>query len=412
MKQEAKQINIVWCDDQEGLVRKHVEDLLPCYNCKILAWFKQTDELEKFLKDNIVLCDAVVVDFNIDINNPNPQRDTARGFQHVHNILDNYKDIIPFYLYSAREIEFIKAKYKSYDYDEENDYFFKSISNSNKHNRIFLSLSSTESLLSTIVEEVTFKNTPEFKIRQEFAEAFEALQGFEIDVSDIRILVDILLYDNPDRSNLKEFDVQHSINSLRMIIDLIHGKFKSKGLIPEDCSLNKFPEFLESKYSGEYPDDLHIVSKSLVYAFGFFLKYAQDASHDNDSLELGFKKYLLNSSDIYIVKALVIIELDIVRKLWDFYNTVEPTFEPFKPFIAKVSKIVSVTVASKMKDVEGAIVVDDEEKKYFIKQPDKEKYRYKEGNMVRILGRKKTEPKFGDFYVDRKFVENLDVKND
>ncbi len=399
MKQEAKQINIVWCDDQEGLVRKRVEELLPHYNCKILAWFKQTDELEKFLKDNIVLCDAVVVDFNIDRKNPNPQRDTARGFQHVHNILDNNKDIIPFYLYSARNIAFIKAKYEDYDYDEGNDYFFQLIDNIG-HNRIFESFTDTELLLSTIVKEVTSNNTPEFKIRQEYAEAFEALQNFEIDVSDIRILVNILLYDKPGRLNLRELDIPHSINSIRMVIDSIHGKFMSKGLIPKNCSLNKFPEFLEGKFGGMYPYS-QIMPKSLVYAFGFFLKYAQDASHDNNHLELEFKTYLSKFSDIYIVKALVIIELDIVRWLWKFYKKEKPAFT-FEPFDASVSKIVNV------RNIEGAIVCH-EGKKYFIKQLNKEKYKYKEGSKVRISEWEGTDSEFGDFYVKR--ATNLDANN-
>ena len=400
MKQEAKQINIVWCDDQEGLVRKRVEELLPHYNCKILAWFKQTDELEKFLNDNKVLCDAVVVDFNIDRNNPNPQDGTAHGFQHVHNILHNYRPI-PFYLYTGRERWFIKNKYEAYDYDEENDYFFQLIDNiSYKHDRIFMSLTDTELLLSTIKEEVMVINTPEFKIRQEYAEAFEALQNFEIDVSDIRILVNILLYDNPGRSNLRELDISHSINSLRMVIDSIHGKFMSKGLVPKNCSLNKFPEFLEGKFGGKYPYS-QIMPKSLVYAFGFFLKYAQDASHDNNHLELEFKTYLSKFSDIYIVKALVIIELDIVRWLWKFYKKEKPPFT-FEPFEDSVSEIVNV------RSYEGAIVCH-EGKKYFIKQPDKEKYKYKEGSKVRISEWEGTDPEFGDFYVNR--ATNLDVNN-
>ena len=113
--------------------------------------------------------------------------------------------------------------------------------------------------------------------------------------------------------------------------------------------------------------------------------------------------YLRKSKDIYIIKALAIICLDVIQWLGDFHNRYVgyTLFENFKPFETEVLSLKTVT------GIEGAIVKDSEGRVYFVLQPTIEKYKYKVGSRVKVFKRDATKKYFGDYFAKG---ENLDVK--
>ena len=85
---------------------------------------RTSEELRNILSEDKGFIDAVIVDFNMSDTNLVPSKDTAKGFQWVH---EHYKDYspLPFYLYTGRDEDFIRKKYKDFEYTIEGDYFFR-----------------------------------------------------------------------------------------------------------------------------------------------------------------------------------------------------------------------------------------------------------------------------------------------
>ena len=183
-------INVVWCDDAiDVLNTEENRELFALHNCRIFKTAKNSYQLKEILEEHKNFIDAVIVDFNMSDKDLIPSNTSASGFRWVHEHLSDYSPI-PFFLYSARDIEFIDAKYQDFEYSKENDYFFSPNSRlSTKRNRYYQA-SDLNELLNNIEEEVSALKTPEFKVRNEFSEAFAILYRFNLDSS---IFIKILL---------------------------------------------------------------------------------------------------------------------------------------------------------------------------------------------------------------------------
>ena len=279
-------INVVWCDDAiDVLNTEENRELFALHNCRIFKTAKNSYQLKEILEEHKNFIDAVIVDFNMSDKDLIPSNTSASGFRWVHEHLSDYSPI-PFFLYSARDIEFIDAKYQDFEYSKENDYFFSPNSRlSTKRNRYYQA-SDLNELLNNIEEEVSALKTPEFKVRNEFSEAFAILYRFNLDSS---IFIKILLSDE----NIDRYDVCNIANPLRKVLEEMVSKFISEGIIPCSSDLNKIPGLLHGKdkdsiaFSSQ--DYMH---KSLFQAFEFIIAYTQDGSHNKDFLKYEFHEYL------------------------------------------------------------------------------------------------------------------------
>ncbi len=398
-------INVVWCDDNiESLYNESRKELFANHNCYLYKKAKTVNELKDILKEDKEFIDAVIVDFNVGENELIPKEMSASGFQWIHKHLEEYSPL-PFYLFSGRDRSFINKKYADYDWEMEGDYFFSPNENIESKRNRYYHLQDLDELLTNLEEEVSNICTPEFKIRQEYSKAFKVINKFNLEGA---VFIDILL----SNENIDRYKIIHKANPLRMVIENLISKLENENIIPEGYSLNKMHELLRGddkinsiKYSSE-----HYMHASLADAFKFFIDYTQDGSHDkestkgNNKLTEKFVNYLRKSKDIYIIKALAIICLDIIQWLGDFHNHYVgyTLFENFKPFETEVLSLKTVA------GIEGAIGKDSEGRVYFISQPPIEKYKYKVGSRVKVFKRNPTGKDFGDYFA---IGENLDVKN-
>jgi len=391
---ENRIINIVWCDDKiDTLYNESTRESFEYYNCKLFKKAHTSEELSTILKEHRDLIDAVIVDFNMSDKDLIPG-EAASGFRWVHEHVQDYIPI-PFYLYSARDVDFIKQKYEAFEYDMKNDYFFTQNSNvSSKRNRHFMS-GELDDMLRIIEEEVETLSMPSFKVRMEYSKAFNAIERHRLDSA---LFIRILTSDD----SVDRYDLCDLANPLRKVIEGMVAQLQDAEIIPK-CELNKMPNFLQGILGGFRYSVNDKMPSALGLAFDFFIKLTQDGSHDKKDSKFEFHQYLRKTGDVYIVKALAIIGLDIITWMSQFYDKYQD-IKPFPndPFIVKVSSLVNV------KGQDGAIAFHNGEK-YYIVQPSTSKYRYKEGNNVEI-DPSKIQPaaiEFGDFIC---IGRNLDVK--
>lgn len=392
---ESKLIHVVWCDDAiDSLYDKYTQVLFEEHNCILFKKAHNSDELNKILDDYKEQVDAVITDFNMGASETFPKKDMAKGFQWVHEHCKEYAPI-PFYLYTGRDIEFIKEKYDGFEYStNEDDYFFGPNKNvESKRNRHFQG-GELGDLLEMIEEETVTICTPEYRIRQEYSDAFVAINKFGLDAS---VFLQILLFDEKVRPT----ELRSQSNQLRMVIDKLVGELKNNKIIPSDLKLNEVPHFLADKSNTKYDSDDYM-PKSLSKAFSFFLDYTQDGSHDNTTLSIEFNQYLSSTKDIFLVKALAIICLDIIKWFSIFHDKyLSLKLCDFKPIEVTAERIETI------KGQEGAIWHDESGKQYFIVQPKNEVYKYQVGTRIQINSIRRTSKEFGYFYC---YGLNLDVE--
>lgn len=380
-----KPINIVWCDDNiDALYNKKEsrQELFANNNCNLYKQAKTAKELEQILKKDRLFIDAVIIDFNLGKEDEIPANNSADGFRWIHEHLENFAPC-PFYLFSGCDKEFIENKYKAYDLNIDNDYFFKPNENiENKRNRYY-QIDEFEELLSNIREEVSNIKTPTQKIRQEFSKAFDIIYKHKLD--GLYFLEILSANEDIDR-----YEIKKGVNPLRKVVERMISNLKTDNIILQDGSLNNAPWFF-SKTLIEYKDSNgdavynkeDLMHQSLSDAFKFFLEYTQDGSHDKQDLQKKFIEYLTESGDIYIMKALAIIGLDIIKWLGDFYDKYKDS-EPAKSILreritATITKVDNKFVIAKEED--------NKEETYYIQKNLNYKDKYKEGRKILILNR-------------------------
>lgn len=406
MERPKKQINVVWCDDNiELLANKTQKETFARHDCRIFRTAKTSNKLKEILATYENFIDAVIVDFNMSDSKEIPGKGDASGFRWIHDNLHNYPSI-PFYLFSARDLSFIEEKYQQYDLPIDNDYFLSRNPYVAGDRTRHFQTGEDEEMLDMIVEEVEARCSPTYRIRQEYSEAFAAIDKFGLDGN---VFFRILLSDE----DIKDYDLVHFANPLRMVIERLFSCFMRNGVIPseitdenrniQNTSLNAIPGLLSGKnkyYTCSSPEDR--MPKSLNRAFDFFLEFTQDGSHDKDYLKVEFKDYLSKTRDVYFVKVLSIICLDIIKWASSFYDKYKD-FKLFKfePFETKVDHLKIV------RGKEGAIAYDDNKNEYFIPQNLSDPY--KEGTDVRIEKRSLAWSKeYGNYYVNK--ATNLGAK--
>lgn len=398
---ETKQINIVWCDDNiDTLYNEGMKEKFQNHNCHLLARAKCSDELIGKMADNKGFVDAIIVDFNLGKDTTTPSKEKADGFRWIHDNVNNdeFKGI-PFYLYSGRELEFIEKKYRDYDISMEGDYFFSENKNVSSKRKRYFQPGEMDDLLNMIEEEVAARCTPAFKVRQDYHEGFTAIEKFELEPS--AIMNALLLSDDATRDEIVD-----NANPLRMVLESMVSKMAADEIIPMSFvnNLNGVPYLLNGndKKNSFYYGKEDFMPKSLTRAFKLFLEYTQDGSHDKNYLTIEFAKYLRKSKDIYIVKTLAIICLDIIKWSFSFYNKYKD-IKPckFEPFDGKVEDLIEFP------DGQYAVVKDGIGRRYQVKQyPEGTPKKYEKGTRIRIT---KPQPPIRDGFDFFCYGINLDV---
>ena len=407
MERPKKQINIVWCDDNiDNLVNETKRELFALYECNIFKTAKTSNELKEILSAYKNQIDAVIVDFNMSDSKLIPEEHEARGFRWIHENIHHYP--FPFYLFSGRDLSFIEEKYRQYEFPIDNDYFLsKNPYVSSERNRHFQA-DETNEMLEMIVEEVEVRRSPAFRVRQEYSEAFAAIDKFSLDGDDF---INILNFDSQrDAPSV----LISSANNIRCKIEKLMSQFAREGIIPIKTTLNDFPNLFSGKdlfdkkqgckNSDRYAHN-DLMPESLFIAFQTLLvNYTQDGSHDKDYLRIHFREYLEQTRDIYLVKALAIICLDIIRwasSFYDKYESIKPfAFQPFEAQIEEMS--------DNSHEIEGGIVHYNNQT-IFVKQRKTEAYHFKKGTrvVIEMIEPYTIKPKKYDLYC-KKF-RNLDA---
>ena len=364
MKQRL--INVVWLDDKVNILAQQNAELFSTHNCIIYKKAKTAEELFTILNEFKDFIDAVIVDFNVDSKSEIPTDTSASGFQWVYNHRAEYQ--CPFYLYSARDFDYIRQKYLAYDFPDPNDpeedqrdYFFSPNNNTKSGRNRYFKQGELVNLIEEMKEEVACMETPSYQVRQEYSEAFKTIDTFQLDG---KVFLDILLADE----KTDRFELKDKANPLRKAVEEMCSIMREKGVLPFEAFLNEIPDILSGK-NGNEVDSEDLMQESLSSAFRFFLSYTQDGSHSNKCnkwLSKSFNNYIRETGDTYIVKALAIIGLDILRWLGSFYNKYvsAPPFK-FEPFEAIVIEL------CEHNEKKGALVKDENDKEYWLQENKK-----------------------------------------
>lgn len=374
-------INIVWCDDKIESLRQN-ENTFNDFGCRIIDTAVTSDKLKKILNEKKALIDAVIVDFNLSKSSDIPYENEATGFREIHSFLEDYSPI-PFYLFSARPERNILDICDALQINKEDNYFFKQIQHIKKERNRYFYANNSEALpnlLETIREEVENISTPEFKIRTDYSKAFNAIQRFHLQE-------ECFLLSLAAKEDTLGTELVKLLNPMRKALERLSSKLKADDIIPKSIKLNELPKLfhgdLES-YKDLYDKD-DFMNNYIFASFKFFMDCTQEGSHDNSFIKADLHYYLcVENDDVYLVKTLATIGLNIIRWMEEFYDKYQEE-RPAKEINSKFynGKIVDLIKLSKS----DGVIVNGEEGIYFVEINNNIRESYKIGCRIRINDR-------------------------
>lgn len=296
--------NIIWADDDIDALKDRYEKRFTKNGLCIIGIAHNGEELELQLSEKIDFVDAVIVDANfneteVDIDD---ERDTSGlTFTRTH-LLKVYPNI-PFILFTQREDELINRKYQNIQAK-----FTKEFP---RHKRWFHKNDDDELLemFDSIKEEVDYRNTDQFRIRQKYRKEFEAaklipnaenllLKGIQSEVTN----------------DLSSEAIVECFTPIRMICENIIDQCQEREYIPYISSLNSICDFLRQKEVEGFKLTTPIMHKTLVSSLEYFLSITQDGSHDKSSLPLEVIDYVRRRNNNNLYRAMLYIVMDLL--LW------------------------------------------------------------------------------------------------
>lgn len=286
-------------------------------------------ELEKLLKAYEGWIDAIITDFNFsgrDNSNPKNEQDYS-GFDGVRRIVEAYKGKgrdIPYYICSGRPN--LVGEYLGY-YDLEE---------LTTNGRIFEKYQFRE-IIAKIKEEADDRQTPEFRIRNQYRSELKAAKSCLSECGANQLLETLVYceeyYKQDPATTIKYF------NQLRKFIEIIQDKCADKGIVPKGMSLNGFSLFMSGKVGKSNPycfvNGKSLMPPALARGLWYFLDITQDASHCTDSLNLKVDQYVQEHTNVLLLKSIVNIALNIC--LW--FNKYYPENQDIKANQAKWEKV-------------------------------------------------------------------------
>ena len=378
-----KQINIAWLDDQIDIFARDNEEFFKSNNCFIKYKAKTAEQLQSFLDKHRGMVDAVIVDFEVDSTNPNAETSTS-GFQKIAYIRDKYTPI-PFFLCSGFTLQDIEERSTGLG-KQEIDYFLKPDENGRRR---YCHKSEISKLVEMICSEAESISTPQFKVRQEYDKAFKAVERFGLDAETFVSLLTI--DEKTDYLDLREKPVK-----LRKEIEKLFDKLGEEEVIPSK-KLNEVITWFKNASSNPKIESDDMMPKALVSTLDYFAELINNSAHS-----LYFDEYLKDTRDVYIVKALTIICLDIIKWFnngyYDLYKDVRPFH--FDPFTASIIDKVE-------REGKQALLVKHEGEEYVLQKNYNAHANI--GDKVKVKGRAKDTYYRKDYYVSYDKWERCDT---
>lgn len=380
---QTKHINIAWLDDQIDILARDNEEFFKTNNCFIKFKAKTAEQLQSFLDEHRDMVDAVIVDFEVDSTNPNAETSTS-GFQKVAYIRDKYSPI-PFFLCSGFTLQDIEERSKGLGMQEK-DYFLKPDENGKRR---YCPKSEIPRLVEMICAEFESISTPQFNVRQEFHKAFKGVERFGLDEETFVSLLTI--DEKTNYQKLSERPVE-----LRKEIEKLFTRLGEEDVLPSK-KLNEVVKWFENPSPNPKIDSDDLMPEALVMSLRLFAELTNNSAHP-----LHFDEYLKDSRDIYLVKALTIICLDIVKWFNDGYYDLYKDVRPFRfdPFTA-------VVIGNVERDGKQALLVKHEGEEYVLQKNNNAHANI--GDKVKVKGRAKDTYYRKDYYVSRDKWERCDT---
>lgn len=327
--------NIVWADDEIDALRDRYEERFKDNGFEIIGTAHDGKELEAVLSKMSYKTDAVIVDANFNYQPATAEEKLSErnttGLDYAYSLYAfSYVRSIPFFLFTQRSDELLREKLG--DKPE----FFKDFP---RRERWFRKNDEEElsEMFEAIKNEVDYRNTDSFRVRNEYRKEFEAAKL--IDDAE-RNLEKGLLYLYEDSS---WNDTQDYFNPARKIVERMVTKCIGMKILPPRTSLNN-----ASKLFSGMVNDCHeglketVMPRPLAESLFHFLKITQDGSHDANDMGLGVDKYVRDSKNLNLYRSILYITMDLLLWFKDaeekYKGNVIPLWEEKFIYEGKVSK--------------------------------------------------------------------------
>ncbi len=297
---ETNAYNVIWADDEVDIFYRDeiVQKTFKKYGINILDIAHTSAELREKLTDWEDKVDAVITDGNYDKRKTNDIEEsrTTSGLVDTISLISefNRKRIIPFFLYTGKG-KMLQEKFT----DGELEYF-------EKRDRI-IKKGKTKELLEKIIQDVNQINSPTFRIRNKYAEEFEAAKLIEEATENLERGL-LYLYEEDAWKNTQDY-----FNPARKIVERIKVSCCQMNLLPPHISLNVMSKLFSGKECGYWLKE-QLMEKPLAESLHFFLKITQDGSHDDDDMSLKVDHYVRETKNINLYRTILYIAMDLL--LW------------------------------------------------------------------------------------------------
>ncbi len=297
---EKNVYNVIWADDEVDMYvhDEIVKKTLKKAGVSIIADAHTSSELRERLSEYEDMVDAVITDGNYDKRKTSDieESKTTSGLVDTISLINefNRKRIIPFYLYTGKG-KMLQDKFT----DGELEYF-------ENRDRIF-EKGTLNKLLERIIIDVNAINSPSFRIRNKYAEEFEAAKSIDDATENLKRGL-LYIYEENDWKNTQDY-----FNPARKIVERIKKSCCNMNLLPPHISLNVMSRLFSGKECG-YRLKESLMEKPLAESLHFFLMITQDGSHDDDDMALNVDQYVRDTKNINLYRTILYIAMDLL--LW------------------------------------------------------------------------------------------------
>lgn len=290
--------NIIWADDQiDDILTDSLRSRLEGSGIHILQTLDRSEALLDVIQSFGSKVNAVIVDANFpeDKDAPESERDLS-GLSLVRTAIIQYRDKIPFILYSQRDTGVLKKDCPWIT--KEFKYGVNWIGKDADKNKF----------IGIIKAQIEKYNSPEFRVRCQYRKEFEAA---ELIPGAEKLLIEGLLYEyNGNWESTEDY-----FNPARKIIERVFTELKNREIIPDGISkLNERARFVQGKEVNGFVLVEQIMHKTLQHSLQYFLDITNDGSHGTDEIRLEVDEYVRTNENVNLYRSILYIAMDIL--LW------------------------------------------------------------------------------------------------
>lgn len=318
--------NIVWADDEiDDILNDFKRQDLKTLGINIVGEAHDGRELENILSTITAVnsVDAVIVDanFNEATSKVTNERDTS-GLDYARGLfIHKYNRSIPFFLYTNRNEEILKEKYK------DNPTFLKDFP---RHERWFKKSvrSEYDQMITEIKNEVDRQNSTSFIIRNRYQ--YELNAATLVDGAQ-DLIFELLCSDYENKLD----ECVEPFARIRKIIEKMFSLCEDRCIIPPISSNTNGTAsyFLHNKYRTKDENNKwvylyamnegDIMPKPLAHSLNFIVDLTQDGSHSKKGLRLNVDEYFEEKKDVLLLKSIAFILIDVLK----WYSNITLTYQ-------------------------------------------------------------------------------------